>query len=170
MNKHKGSLSKERGNAVNSGKVVSGSCSKNSSINRSIKNKGSNVQTPTTCSNSNNNNNIRTNKIIFSLHNCNFSNVLKKNFNSKEPALTKPKRSPYINPSTNFLPNNNIHPLNIKKQLLHPSKRLTTSLPKKQRAQTTSTSLTKPSNIRCVKKRFPSQVAAKPLYKPISYY
>ena len=162
MNKHKANgnnNSKEKGCAVNNGKAVSGNCSKNNSI---IKHKGSNVQTPI--------NNIKTNKIIFSLHNCNFSNVLKKNFN-KETTLNKPKYPTYINPSINVIPNN-IRIQNIKKQLLHNNhhhnKPLTNSLPKKQRAQTTSTSLTKQANIHIIKKRFPSQAhATKPLYKPI---
>ena len=173
MNKHKtnGNSSKGGGSVVNSSKVGSGNCSKNNSI---IKNKGSsNVQTP------NNNNNIRTNKIIFSLHNCNFSNVLKKNFN-KETTITKLKHQQhYINPPSinNVIPNN-IRVLNIKKQLINHNntntnnnnnKPLTNSFPKKQRAQTTSSSLSKHSNIHVIKKRLSSQAhATKPLYKPIN--
>ena len=170
------SMNKHKTNGNNS-KVGSGNCSKNNSIS---KNKGSsNVQTP------NNNNNIRTNKIIFSLHNCNFSNVLKKNFN-KETTITKPKHQHYINPSSinnvnNVIPNN-IRLLNIKKQLLNQhntnttnttntntNKPLTNSFPKKQRAQTTSSSLSKHSNLQVIKKRLSSQAhATKPLYKHIN--
>ena len=178
MNKHKANVngSKGGGSVVCSSKVGSGSCSKNNSI---IKNKGSsNVQTP-----NNNNNIIKTNKIIFSLHNCNFSNVLKKNYN-KETTITKLQHQHYINPSSinnvnNVIPNN-IRVLNIKKQLLNHNntntntnnnnnKPLTNSFPKKQRAQTTSSSLSKHSNIHVIKKRLSSQVhATKPLYKHIN--
>ena len=108
--------------------------------------------------------------------------MLKKNFN-KETTITKPKHQHYINPSSinnvnNVIPNN-IRLLNIKNQLLNQhntnttntntNKPLTNSFPKKQRAQTTSSSLSKHSNLQVIKKRLSSQAhATKPLYKHIN--